>query len=106
MALTSLDRPRPTGTSDRGRPLYSGPEMALWRRAMGVQQGHVARAMRISQPALSIMYENRRVPGVVLSAERAGRYFAAVEAAAADQAADREAAAAELRALRASRRAG
>lgn len=78
--------------------------MALWRRAMGVPQGLVARQMRISQPALSIMYENRRVPGIILSPARAEQYFLAVEQVAAEQAADRRAATAELRALRAGRR--
>lgn len=97
--MEEISRPAPRGANNQGVPSWDGIELGAWRRALGVRQGDVASRLAMSQPAISLIYENRRTP-VRLRSDKVEMYLRAVERAAAADAQDVIDARAELAALR------
>jgi hypothetical protein len=99
---TEVSRPVPCGTNARGLPLWSGTELQLYRRALGVQQTEVARRLAMHREVVGLLFENRRAL-VSLRGDKVEKYLAAVERAAVAQAQDVIDARSELAAFRAAK---
>jgi len=77
LPTTTLPRPAPRGTSQRGHQIYSGPEAGAWRKAHGIDAEVVARSLKVTTDWIKVIEAGHRV----MTEGTALPYFDAVERA-------------------------